>query len=141
MAKSGGKGIEGEANAKAKQSFRTRMIKNWLKDMKKMGVVDNANRILDKEKYAEEFAKYKPEIEKAVKDQFSALKENEDKKYYLVSLKGGKTLVKSAPKSKPNHLLGGTVFKTREEAEKAANASGNDYAGGIIKYRKRCGGL
>lgn len=77
MAKSGGKGIEGEANAKAKQSFRTRMIKNWLKDMKKIGVVDNANRILDKEKYAEEFAKYKPEIEKAVKDQFSALKENE----------------------------------------------------------------
>jgi len=46
---------------------RTTLVKTWLKDMKSQGIVDNANRIADREKYDIEWNKVKDEINSKVK--------------------------------------------------------------------------
>jgi len=42
------------------------MVKAFLKDMRDKGVIDDANRILDKDAYAKEWAQAKIEIEDKV---------------------------------------------------------------------------
>lgn len=50
------------------QQEKEKMIKDWLKTMRDKGIVDDGNKILDKGKYQDEWAKAKPEIEAAAKN-------------------------------------------------------------------------
>jgi len=62
LAKSGGKVEKGKA-AQLRAQEKGKLVKAFLKDMRDAGIVDNANRVLDKDKYAEEWSKAKIEIE------------------------------------------------------------------------------
>ncbi len=55
--------VEDERDETLKQQEKRKLVKAFLVKMQKLNVVDNANRILDKEKYNEEWAKYKPLIQ------------------------------------------------------------------------------
>ena len=50
-----------------RQQEKTKMIKAWLKGMRDKGIVDDANRILDKDAYTKEWADAKVDIEAKVK--------------------------------------------------------------------------
>ena len=65
LAKSGGKVEKGKA-AQLRAQEKGKLVKAFLKDMRDAGIVDNANRVLDKDKYAEEWSKAKIEIEDKV---------------------------------------------------------------------------
>ena len=65
LAKSGGKVEKGKA-AQLRAQEKGKLVKAFLKDMRDKGIVDNANRVLDKDKYAEEWSKAKIEIEDKV---------------------------------------------------------------------------
>jgi hypothetical protein len=65
LAKSGGKVEKGKA-AQLRAQEKAKLVKAFLKDMRDAGIVDNANRILDKEKYADAWSKTKIEIEDKV---------------------------------------------------------------------------
>jgi hypothetical protein len=65
LAKSGGEFTKGKA-AQLRQQEKTKLVKAFLKDMRDKGIVDNANRVLDKDKYAEEWSKTKIEIDDKV---------------------------------------------------------------------------
>ena len=65
LAGSGGKFEKGKA-AQLRAQEKTKLVKAFLKDMRDMEVVDNANRVLDKDKYATEWSKAKIEIEDKV---------------------------------------------------------------------------
>ena len=65
LAKSGGK-FDKSKLSQLRQQEKTKMIKNWLKDMRDKGIVDDANRILDKDAYAKEWADAKVDIEARV---------------------------------------------------------------------------
>jgi hypothetical protein len=65
LAGSGGKLEKGKA-AQLRAQEKTKLVKAFLKDMRDMEVVDNANRVLDKDKYATEWSKAKIEIEDKV---------------------------------------------------------------------------
>ena len=65
LAKSGGK-VEKSKISQLKQQEKTKMVKAFLKGLRDKGIVDNANRVLDKEKYASEWAKAKPSIDAAI---------------------------------------------------------------------------
>jgi hypothetical protein len=65
LAKSGGK-VEKSKISQLRQQEKTKMVKAFLKGLKDKGIVDNANRVLDKEKYAAEWAKAKPSIDAAI---------------------------------------------------------------------------
>ena len=65
LAGSGGKFEKGKA-AQLRAQEKTKLVKSFLKDMRDAGIVDNANRVLDKDKYATEWSKAKIEIEDKV---------------------------------------------------------------------------
>jgi len=65
LAKSGGKVEKGKA-AQLRAQEKAKLVKAFLKDMRDAGVVDNANRVLDKERYADAWSKAKIEIEDKV---------------------------------------------------------------------------
>ena len=65
LAKSGGKVEKGKA-AQLRAQEKAKMVKAFLKDMRDKGIVDNANRVLDKDKYADAWSKAKIEIEDKV---------------------------------------------------------------------------
>lgn len=65
LAKSGGEFTKGKA-AQLRQQEKTKLVKAFLKDMRDAGVVDNANRVLDKDKYADAWSKARIEIEDKV---------------------------------------------------------------------------
>jgi len=65
LAKAGGKVEKGKA-AQLRAQEKAKLVKAFLKDMRDAGVVDNANRVLDKDKYATEWSKAKIEIEDKV---------------------------------------------------------------------------
>ena len=65
LAGSGGKLEKGKA-AQLRAQEKTKLVKSFLKDMRDAGIVDNANRVLDKDKYATEWSKAKIEIEDKV---------------------------------------------------------------------------
>ena len=65
LAKSGGK-FDKSKLSQLRQQEKTKMIKNWLKDMRDKGIVDDANRILDKDAYAKEWVDAKVDIEARV---------------------------------------------------------------------------
>jgi len=65
LAKSGGEFTKGKA-AQLRAQEKAKMVKAFLKDMRDAGIVDNANRVLDKEKYADAWSKAKIEIEDKV---------------------------------------------------------------------------
>jgi hypothetical protein len=65
LAKSGGEFTKGKA-AQLRQQEKTKLVKAFLKDMRDAGIVDNANRVLDKEKYADAWSKARIEIEDKV---------------------------------------------------------------------------
>jgi len=69
LAKAGGKVEKGKA-AQLRAQEKAKLVKAFLKDMRDAGIVDNANRVLDKDKYATEWSKAKIEIE----DKISKLK-------------------------------------------------------------------
>ena len=65
LAKSGGEFTKGKA-AQLRQQEKTKLVKAFLKDMRDAGIVDNANRVIDKEKYADAWSKARIEIEDKV---------------------------------------------------------------------------
>ena len=65
LAKSGGKAEKGKA-AQLRAQEKGKLVKAFLKDMRDAGIVDSANRVLDKERYAKEWSKAKIEIEDKV---------------------------------------------------------------------------
>jgi len=65
LAKSGGKVEKGKA-AQLRAQEKAKLVKAFLKDMRDAGVVDNANRVIDKDKYADSWSKAKIEIEDKV---------------------------------------------------------------------------
>ena len=65
LARSGGK-VEKSKISQLRQQEKTKMVKAFLKGLKDKGIVDAANRVLDKEKYAAEWAKAKPAIDAAI---------------------------------------------------------------------------
>jgi len=65
LAKSGGEFTKGKA-AQLRAQEKAKMVKAFLKDMRDAGIVDNANRVLDKDKYADAWSKAKIEIEDKV---------------------------------------------------------------------------
>ena len=65
LAKSGGK-FDKSKLSQLRQQEKSKMIKNWLKGMRDKGIVDDANRILDKDAYAKEWADAKVDIEARV---------------------------------------------------------------------------
>jgi hypothetical protein len=65
LAKSGGEFTKGKA-AQLRAQEKGKLVKAFLKDMRDKGIVDNANRVLDKEKYADAWSKAKIEIEDKV---------------------------------------------------------------------------
>jgi hypothetical protein len=65
LAKAGGKVEKGKA-AQLRAQEKAKLVKVFLKDMRDAGIVDNANRVLDKDKYSTEWSKAKIEIEDKV---------------------------------------------------------------------------
>ena len=65
LASSGGK-VEKSKVSQLRQQEKTKMVKAFLKGLRDKGVVDAANRVLDKEIYAAEWAKAKPAIDAAI---------------------------------------------------------------------------
>lgn len=65
LARSGGK-FDKDKLSQLKQQEKTKMVRAFLKDMQTKGVVDSANRILDKDAYAKEWADAKVDIETKV---------------------------------------------------------------------------
>ena len=65
LAKSGGEFTKGKA-AQLRAQEKAKLVKAFLKDMRDAGIVDNANRVLDKDKYADAWSKAKIEIEDKV---------------------------------------------------------------------------
>jgi len=65
LAKAGGKVEKGKA-AQLRAQEKAKLVKAFLKDMRDAGVVDNANRVIDKDKYAGAWSKAKIEIEDKV---------------------------------------------------------------------------
>jgi hypothetical protein len=65
LASSGGK-VEKSKISQLRQQEKTKMVKAFLKGLRDKGVVDAANRVLDKEIYAAEWAKAKPAIDAAI---------------------------------------------------------------------------
>lgn len=65
LASSGGK-VEKSKVSQLRQQEKTKMVKAFLKGLRDKGVVDAANRVLDKEQYAAEWAKAKPAIDAAI---------------------------------------------------------------------------
>jgi hypothetical protein len=67
LASSGGGGkVEKSKISQLRQQEKTKMVKAFLKGLRDKGVVDAANRVLDKEQYAAEWAKAKPAIDAAI---------------------------------------------------------------------------
>ena len=66
LAKSGGD-MGKDKLSQLKQQEKTKMVKDFLKDMKSKNVVDASNKVLDREKYDSEWAKTKKDIEAKVK--------------------------------------------------------------------------
>ena len=65
LARSGGK-FDKSKLSQLRQQEKTKMIRAFLKDMQSKNVVDSANRVLDKDAYAKEWAKAKTDIEAKV---------------------------------------------------------------------------
>jgi len=65
LAKSGGK-FDKSKLSQLRQQEKTKMVRAFLKDMQSKGIVDNANRVLDKDAYAKEWATAKVDIEDRV---------------------------------------------------------------------------
>ena len=65
LAKTGGK-LEKKGAKLLQQQEKTKLVKEFLADMKKAGIVDNANRILDREKYNKAWDVEKVFINRAV---------------------------------------------------------------------------
>jgi hypothetical protein len=65
LARSGGK-FDKSKLSQLRQQEKTKMIRAFLKDMQSKGVVDSANRVLDKDAYAKEWADAKVDIEAKV---------------------------------------------------------------------------
>ena len=65
LAKSGGK-FDKSKLSQLRQQEKTKMVRAFLKDMQSKGIVDNANRVLDKDAYAKEWADAKVDIEAKV---------------------------------------------------------------------------
>ena len=65
LAKSGGEFTKGKS-AQLRQQEKTKLVKAFLKDMRDAGIVDNANRVIDKDRYAKEWSKTKIEIDDKV---------------------------------------------------------------------------
>ena len=65
LASSGGEFTKGKV-AQLRQQEKSKLVKAFLKDMRDAGIVDNANRVLDKDKYADAWSKAKIEIEDKV---------------------------------------------------------------------------
>lgn len=66
LARSGGK-FDKSKLSQLRQQEKGKMVKAFLKDMRDKGIVDNANRVLDKDAYAKEWADAKVDIEARVK--------------------------------------------------------------------------
>jgi hypothetical protein len=66
LAKSGGGKIEKSKISLLQQQERTKLIKDFLAGLKKFGIIDNANRIIDKEKYDKAWEVEKEAIRKQV---------------------------------------------------------------------------
>lgn len=56
------KSVEDERGETLKQQEKRKLVKAFLAKMQKLGAVDSANRVLDRAKYDEEWAKYQPLI-------------------------------------------------------------------------------
>lgn len=67
LAKSGGS-MSKDATKKLQQQEKTKKVKEFLKDMKSSGIVDAANRIIDKEGYSAAWAIEKPKIDAYIKN-------------------------------------------------------------------------
>jgi len=65
LARSGGK-FDKSKLSQLRQQEKTKMVRAFLKDMQSKGVVDSANRVLDKDAYAKEWADAKVDIEAKV---------------------------------------------------------------------------
>jgi len=65
LARSGGK-FDKDKLSQLRQQEKTKMVRAFLKDMQSKGIVDSANRILDKDAYAKEWADSKVDIEAKV---------------------------------------------------------------------------
>jgi len=65
LAKSGGK-FDKSKLSQLRQQEKTKMVKSFLSDMRDKGIVDSANRVLDKDAYAKEWADAKVDIEARV---------------------------------------------------------------------------
>jgi len=65
LASSGGK-VEKSKISQLRQQEKTKMVKAFLKGLRDKGIVDAANRVLDQEQYAAEWAKAKPAIDAAI---------------------------------------------------------------------------
>jgi hypothetical protein len=65
LARSGGK-FDKSKLSQLRQQEKTKMVRAFLKSMQSKGVVDSANRVLDKDAYAKEWAKAKTDIEAKV---------------------------------------------------------------------------
>ena len=65
LARSGGKFDKDKLN-QLRQQEKTKMVRAWLKGMRDQGIVDDANRVLDKPAYEKEWAIAKPKISAAV---------------------------------------------------------------------------
>lgn len=65
LARSGGE--LGDKLTQLRQQEKTKMVRAFLKSMQDKGVVDSANRVLDKDAYAKEWANAKVDIEARVK--------------------------------------------------------------------------
>jgi len=65
LARSGGK-FDKSKLSQLRQQEKTKMVRAWLKTMVDKGIVDSANRVLDKDAYAKEWATAKVDIEDRV---------------------------------------------------------------------------
>lgn len=65
LARSGGK-FDKSKLSQLRQQEKTKMVRSFLKDMQGKDIVDSANRVLDKDAYATEWAKAKIDIEARV---------------------------------------------------------------------------
>jgi hypothetical protein len=65
LARSGGK-FDKSKLSQLRQQEKTKIVRAFLKDMQSKGVVDSANRVLDKDAYAKEWADAKVDIEAKV---------------------------------------------------------------------------
>jgi hypothetical protein len=66
LAKSGGGKLEKSKISLLQQQERTKLVKEFLAGLKKFGIIDNANRIIDKEKYDKAWEVEKEAIRKQV---------------------------------------------------------------------------